>query len=188
LRAVPSIPSPDPPLTDGEVVLRVLGPQDVADFYRGVADPSVAPYWSRSFADETEALAYIEEYVPERMAEGSGIVLAVLGAPDGGFLGITMLFAADWHNLSVGIGWWLVPEARGRGGATAAVRIFCDWVFDTVGLERIQADIDLDNLASQRLAERIGFTREGIRRGLFRDGDARADLYCYGLLATDRAR
>ena len=182
---MPAIPAPDPPLSDGSVVLQVLSPEDVAGFYRGVTHSSVAPFWSRTFADEGEALSYITEFVPERMSEGSGIVLAVRGVPDGDFLGITMLFGADWNTRSVGIGWWLLPEARGRGAATAALRLFCVWVFDTVGLERIQADIDLDNFASQRLAERIGFTREGIRRGLFPEGDGRADLYCYGLLATD---
>ena len=63
-----------------------------------------------------------------------------------------------------GVGYWLVPAARGRGVATRAVRLLARWAFDSLGVVRLELTCGPDNVASQRVAERCGFTREGLMR------------------------
>jgi [ribosomal protein S5]-alanine N-acetyltransferase len=83
------------------------------------------------------------------------------------------------------LGYWIDRAAAGRGMASLAVALVCDHAFGPVGLHRLQADIRPENGPSQRLAERLGFTREGLlRRYLDIDGDWR-DHLTYALLAED---
>ena len=83
------------------------------------------------------------------------------------------------------LGYWIDRSVAGRGMASLAVALVCDHAFGAAGLHRVQADIRPENLPSQRLVERLGFTREGLlRRYLDIDGDWR-DHLAYALLAED---
>ena len=83
------------------------------------------------------------------------------------------------------LGYWIDRAVAGRGMASLAVALVCDHAFGPVGLHRLQADIRPENVPSQRLVERLGFTREGLlRRYLDIDGDWR-DHFTYALLAED---
>ena len=85
------------------------------------------------------------------------------------------------------MGYWLAPQARGRGYATAAVRLVARWGFDRLGLARLELFTDVDNVASQNVATRCGFRREGLLRShlLVRSRGERRDSLVYGLLAED---
>ena len=72
----------------------------------------------------------------------------------------------------VEFGYWLAPEARGRGIATRALRLIAGWSL-AGGYIRLELFTHPDNIPSGRVAERAGFTREGLRRAwdLDRDGN-----------------
>jgi RimJ/RimL family protein N-acetyltransferase len=57
------------------------------------------------------------------------------------------------------VGYWMAPEARGRGLATAATRAVTAWVFATYGPSRIALHAEPVNVASCRVAEKCGFER-----------------------------
>lgn len=83
------------------------------------------------------------------------------------------------------LGYWIDRGVAGRGMASLAVALVCDHAFGELGLHRLQADIRPENGPSQRLVERLGFTREGVlRRYLDIDGEWR-DHLAYALLADD---
>ena len=63
---------------------------------------------------------------------------------------------------SAGIGYWLLPQARGRGLATRAVRLLSDWAFADLELARLRLFTEPENERSQRVAERCGFMRQGV--------------------------
>jgi RimJ/RimL family protein N-acetyltransferase len=100
-------------------------------------------------------------------------------------LGCVSLFDVDAANASAATGYWLAPHGRGRGAATHAVRLLTGWALATLGLARIQLTCAPDNLASQRVAERCGFTREGLLRSHMAFKGGRRDTLVYGLVAED---
>jgi RimJ/RimL family protein N-acetyltransferase len=80
------------------------------------------------------------------------------------------------------IGYWLVEAARGRGIASHAVRLLAGWAFGTLGLARLELTCAPENTASQAVAERCGFTREGVLRSHMAFKGARRDTVLYALL------
>jgi RimJ/RimL family protein N-acetyltransferase len=65
----------------------------------------------------------------------------------------------DWPGTEVG--WGLITEAYGRGYATEAARATIDWAFETLGWREVIHCIAPDNVASQRVAERLGAVNRG---------------------------
>jgi [ribosomal protein S5]-alanine N-acetyltransferase len=108
------------------------------------------------------ALEWIERQRRKRAA-GTVLALAIQGRDDDRALGNVNLAALDGRGGEAEVGYWLVPEARGRGLVTAAASLLIDWGLREHGLERIEFAILPENLASQRVAERLGATPEGIR-------------------------
>ena len=111
---------------------------------------------------EAEALAWIERQRHKR-ASGTVLALAIQDRDDDRALGNVNLARLAGDGREAAIGYWLVPEARGRGLATAAVSLLIDWGLSEHGLERIEFAILPQNLPSQRVAQRLGATPEGIR-------------------------
>lgn len=100
---------------------------------------------------------------------------------------ITLHFSANDPTLA-GVGYWLRPEGRGRGAATAAVRLLAGWAFEALSIQRLHLTTAIDNLASQRVAERAGFTLEGRLRGWMPTAEGRRrDSLMFSLLPSDRA-
>ncbi len=74
----------------------------------------------------------------------------------------------------VGIGYMLVPKERGKGYGSEAVRLMVDYLFLGREIVRIQAETHPDNVASQKVLEKSGFTKEGlIRKSFFSRGSYR---------------
>jgi RimJ/RimL family protein N-acetyltransferase len=84
------------------------------------------------------------------------------------------------------IGYWVAPAARGRGIATTALKTLSRWAVEDLGLKRLELMTDPENIASQRVAKKAGFRREGIRRSAleYRDG-TRRDSVMFSLLADE---
>lgn len=84
------------------------------------------------------------------------------------------------------VGYWLAAEARGRGVTAAALLALSRWAFEELGLGRVELVTDPDNVASQRVAEKAGFTREGVLRSILVDRDgSRRDGVMFSLLPGD---
>jgi len=83
------------------------------------------------------------------------------------------------------IGYVLISSERGKGYCSEAVQLAVDYLFRSRDIVRIQATTHNENVASQKVLERVGFQREGrIRRGMFAWGNW-ADLYLYSILRED---
>lgn len=80
------------------------------------------------------------------------------------------------------MGYWLAPSARGRGLATRTVRLPAQWAFTRLSIARLELTCAPDNIASQRTAERCGFTREGVLRSHIPFRGGRRDTVVFGLL------
>ncbi|MER5431201.1 GNAT family N-acetyltransferase [Streptomyces sp. NPDC002588] len=154
---------------------RVSGMND-ADVRRWLPVPR--PY------TEAMALDWCVREAEQRRRTGDGLHLAIVDERDT-FLGDICLKHTDWRLGQTEIGYWTSPHARGRGIATAACRTLSQWALMTTHIVRVVLVAATGNIASQRVAERCGFSYEGTARSggiLF---DDRTDLKVYSLLRTD---
>jgi RimJ/RimL family protein N-acetyltransferase len=94
------------------------------------------------------------------------------------------VIASRRHRDNYEIAYLASERGRGRGLMSSAVRLLCDWLFDE-GVGRIEIRTHPDNKASQRLAERCGFRREGRERSSIWLHGARHDALVWSLLPTD---
>jgi RimJ/RimL family protein N-acetyltransferase len=109
--------------------------------------------------------------------------MAITGAAEPGRVwGGTSLYDADRDQGRAAIGYWLAPHARGRGVATATVRLLAGWAFAALAVERLELTCAPDNLASQRVALRCGFVREGVVRAHMRFQGGRRDTMVFSCL------
>jgi RimJ/RimL family protein N-acetyltransferase len=126
---------------------------------------------------------WLERYERGR-EEGTREGFAIVDAQDGSFLGIAVAVRLDEAAGEAELGYILAPEARGRGAATEALRQLTDWGFAR-GLKRLELRVDGDNEASKRVAERCGYTHEGVLRSVYFKEGRRSDLFIYSLLPGD---
>ncbi|WP_158890101.1 GNAT family N-acetyltransferase [Amycolatopsis anabasis] len=91
-------------------------------------------------------------------------------------------------SMAWNIGIKLLPAARRRGLSSAAGLLLARYLFDTTGLDRVQATVDAGNLPGWRGLETAGFHREGVLRGVVRRGGQRRDVVYYSLLRSDLDR
>jgi RimJ/RimL family protein N-acetyltransferase len=174
---------PAPPLADDVVMLRPWRRADVPAMLRGFRDPVVRRFsWPESPPDtEEDALSYVAEQDQARVL-GEELSFALVEPEDAGvLLGGGSLYDVRLELSRASVGYWLVPEARGRGVATHAVRLLARWAFAELGIARLELACSSDNEASQRVAGRCGFVREGLLRSQLPVADGRRDTVVYRL-------
>lgn len=130
------------------------------------------------------ARAWLDMYEQGRR-DGTRESFAVLDEDDGSFLGIALAPVIKAEERTVELGYVIAPHARGRGVATAALRRLTEWAFTELGAERAELLISVDNTASQRVAERGGYVREGVLRSTFVKQGVREDTEIWSRLPTD---
>ena len=79
------------------------------------------------------------------------------------------------------IGYWVAPEVAGRGITPTAVALVCDYLFNVVGIHRIEIDIRPENLSSLRVVEKLGFRYEGLKERYIHINGAWRDHYIFAL-------
>lgn len=95
-----------------------------------------------------------------------GVALPFSITVDGRFAGqLTLGNVVRGALRSAWVGYWVDSELTGRGVATGAVALAVDHAFGPVGLHRIEATVQPDNLASLRVLDKLGFREEGLLRG-----------------------
>jgi len=104
---------------------------------------------------------------------------------DGTFLGVALAPRVDRDAQEVELGYIVAREARGRGVATEVVRRLTRWAFDEAGALRVYLLIDVANAASERVAERAGYTREGVMRSVWLKPGRRIDQAVWSRLPSD---
>ena len=180
------LPHPDPPLTDGTVLLRRWAESDIGCVEEGSRDPDI-PSGTTVPAKFTaaEGLAWIERQWG-RHEKGEGLSLAIADAGSNEALGnINLLFRRQPGTVE--IGYWLIERSRGRGLGSRAIALLARWAVTEAGLARVEALVVPDNIASQRVLEKVGFRREGHLRSYLVFDDRRADALVYSLLPSDLA-
>ncbi len=146
------------------LVLRRFRAEDAAALAAYRNDPEVARYQSWSVPYSLDKARYsVQTMIAADPSMPGWFQWAVEHAGERVLIGDVGVNLAD--NLrQAEVGYTLAPERQGQGYATEAVRAVLDHAFTVLGLHRVSAECDARNDRSARLLERLGFTREGLRR------------------------
>jgi RimJ/RimL family protein N-acetyltransferase len=170
-------------LRDEDLLLRPMNEGDADAVYEACQDLEIQR-WIQVIPSpytEADASAYVEE-ARRSWADGKGGSFAIVDATSGELVG-----AIGVRLGEIGaVGYWVKREARGREVATRAVGLLSRWALTEGGVERLELLTNPDNLASQRVAEKAGFQREGLLRSRMRRRDGqRSDSVIFSLLPGD---
>jgi [ribosomal protein S5]-alanine N-acetyltransferase len=175
---------PEPPLADDVIRLVPVEPRHETGFDALLADADVRTYTRVPSAPPAGfAATWLGRYL-DGWRDGSRAGFAI-EAHDGEFLGLGMFVQIDHDGRQGEIGYVVGPAARGRGVATRTLRLLTDWGLSGLGLERIELWIDVANPASERVAEQVGYVRDGVLRSYWFKEDIRGDFGIWSRLRTD---
>jgi [ribosomal protein S5]-alanine N-acetyltransferase len=167
-------------LEDEAIVLRLLEDDDALALASAIGSDPDLDRWTRI------PFPYTEDDAREFIASTEESAFAILDRSSGELLG--GIGARTFDMAIVDIGYWVKADARGRGVATRALVLVARFAFDELGAGRVQLTTELDNLASQRVAEKAGFSREGVLRSYLDFKGRRRDAVMFSLLAEDLAQ
>ena len=175
-------------LTDGIVAIRRYREGDAELLCRAVRESiaEISPWLP--WCHEGYSIEESRDFVATRNVRSQGdewYSFAVLDRSSGRFLGgVGINFINRVHQFA-NLGYWVRTSAAGRGVATRATRLAARFGFAELGLNRIEIIAAVDNIASQRVAERAGAVREGILRHRLSINGVPHDAVLYSLLRED---
>ena len=154
-------------VADGTIVLRPWSAADADAIVLRINDASIGLYLDLIPQPYTTADAHDWfAMTAEGWRNGTNATFGIhVDDLEGAVGGVGVRFLSDLDEGCAEIGYWVAAEARRRGIATAATLLAARWAFDEVPeLARLQLRADVENVASNRVAEKAGFTREGVLR------------------------
>lgn len=162
---------------------------DVATWLRGRSDPEFLR-WNTvllEVSDLAGARASLDKQARSE-ADGACAHYCVTDADTGVVLGHIGLNMIDRVMRVARVGYWVLPEARGRQVASRALRLVSRWAFDELDLQRLELGHAVGHDVSCRIAEKCGFLYEGtLRDAMFESGrlDAFRGVHLHARVATD---
>lgn len=179
-------------IADGErlagdaVYLRLIEPSDCGEQYlHWLRDPEVNRFLETRWTEQTPET--IREFVTAMRSSLDDYLFAIVRIESGEHVGNIKVGAINRVHQHCEVGYFIGDrEMWGKGIATEAIRLATQFAFERLGMHRAQAVVDVDNPASAKALERVGYKKEGtLREKLFMDGRWN-DQLLYGILAADK--
>ena len=175
-------------LTDEVILLRQYREGDAAQLFGAVRESIAEVSRWLPWCHENYSIAESREFVASRRDASQGdewYSFAVFEKSSGAFVGgVGLNFINRVHQFA-NLGYWVRTSATGRGFATRATRLAARFGFEQLGLHRIEIVAAVNNLPSQRVAEKAGALREGVaRKRLLIRGESQ-DAVVYSITPED---
>lgn len=180
-------PTPGCPVETPRLVLQPVRAGDLDDLLVVNGDAETTrflPY--AAWGGPDDARAWFDR-IGGQVAAGDAVQLVVAEREGGRVIGALVLMRFDDPSRRAEVGYVLGRAHWGRGLMREALQAAVAWAFGPLGLRRLEAELDVRNVASARLLERVGFEREGLRRARWARRGELIDAAVYGLLAADVA-
>jgi RimJ/RimL family protein N-acetyltransferase len=175
-------------LTDGLVAIRKYREGDAELLYEAVRESIAEVSVWLPWCHEGYSIEESRDFIATRNIRSQGdewYSFAVLDAASGRFLGgVGINFINRIHQFA-NLGYWVRTSAAGHGVATRATKLAARFGFEELGLNRIEIVAAVNNLASQRVAERAGAVREGILRKRLSINGLPHDAVLFSLVVED---
>ena len=175
-----------PRLIGSRIMLREYQSEDFASIRSWVNDAQVTRYLSTRFwAPQTTVDT--QEFLSRMMQSSHNAFNYVIAdAQDGRYIGQLDMFRVDWRLRQGEIGMVIAgAEDRGRGYGTEALELLAAFAFNSLGLERIELEVHMENAAALRCYQKAGFTQEGVKRHAYYNDGRFADLGMMSILRED---
>jgi ribosomal-protein-serine acetyltransferase len=144
-----------PALGDGPMLNRAIA-ESFAELHQWMP-------WAAQLPTVEESERYVRDAAANYLRR-SDLPLFLRERSSGEFIGASGLHRIDWSVPRFEIGYWCRTSRVGRGYVTEAVAAITRFVFDVLHAERVEIRTDTANTRSWRIAERLGFTLEGVLR------------------------
>jgi RimJ/RimL family protein N-acetyltransferase len=168
-----------------ELLLREPRDADIDVVAPAFLDPAIGDEAGLPPVGAAELRVMLRELLPGMRAQGLLAPYLIEEVDSRTILGGATLHHFDPMRDAVEVGYWLFVEARGRGVATRSVQGLSRHAF-AKGIYRVEAHVRVGNDASERVLERAGFAREGVKRRYLRRQDGtRHDATLFARLADD---
>ncbi|PYY84801.1 GNAT family N-acetyltransferase [Pseudomonas sp. TKO26] len=175
-----------PVIRTPRLILRELVPSDIPALFAIHSDAEAMQWFGTDpITDYQQAEQLLALFASWRTLPNPGVRWGIERHAEPGLLGTCGLCKWNRQWRSCAIGFELARAAQGQGLMTEALEAILDWGFAHMTLNRIEAQVHPQNLASLRLLERMGFVREGLSRQAGYWLGAHHDLVQYGLLRAD---
>jgi RimJ/RimL family protein N-acetyltransferase len=172
-------------LTTERLRLQPFTPDDAEEVRAACQDPDIqrwvpavpVPY-ERHHAEE-----FIGLIVPDGWRSDTAYTLSVRPREGGPIVASTSLHhprSGTWE-----IGFWTAKEHRGCGYATETALAMARWAFTELACTRLEWRAEVGNTGSRAVAEKAGFTVEGIQRAGFYGRGTLRDCWIASLLPSD---
>ena len=174
------------PILESDCIrLRGIEEKDIDRLYTLFSNPQVMRYWSRGpMTNRQEAIDYANTII-EGFATRNVLNWIIADLESDQMIGTCTLYEINPQHARAGLGYALMPEYWGKGLAHDAASLAISYGFLELGLHRIEADTEPNNLRSNKVLERFGFQREGLLRERFFHPDGLQDSLIFGLLKPE---
>ncbi|CAN5166231.1 N/A [soil metagenome] len=174
-------------LDSRRLTVRALEEGDLADLMAINGDDAVTRYLPyASWNSSADGQAWFER-MRNIEASGTAVQLVVVEKLSARVVGTCLLFHLEAASARAEIGYVLGRAQWGQGLMLEALQALVTHAFGPLGLRRLEAEVNPDNLASCRLLERLGFTAEGLLRQRWVAKGQACDIRFFGLLRDDPA-
>jgi RimJ/RimL family protein N-acetyltransferase len=178
-------PVNQPTLTAGELTLRPWRASDADAVHAACQDPEIVRWTTIPFPYERQHAAdFVGPLSANAWAHKTAANFAVVDAA-GTLVGSFGLVRMNPSQGVAEVGYWVAPAARRRGVARRAAAAVTRWALHDVGFARVELLAAAQNAGSRRVAERIGFTQEGVLRSAAAGRGERQDLVLYSRITGD---
>ena len=181
-------PTEVPTLTRGLINLRKPELKDTQAVYDGCQDPLIPRFTAISANySMAHALDYVQRVEASlRTQRELPLVIEYGNGDDRKFAGTISFHSISVKNSVGEIGYWMSESMRGKSIATTAVRMLTDYGFATIGFKRVEAMVDIENIASTKLLTSAGYQREGLlRKKISRDDGRQVDMYLFAAIPEE---
>ncbi|MBP4137884.1 GNAT family N-acetyltransferase [Flavobacterium geliluteum] len=152
--------NPFPVITTERLLLKRITNEDVAEIFELRSNPETMKYIPRPLVKTTEdALEHIT-MIEDKIETNTGINWGITLKGNPKLLGIIGYYRLQPENYRAEIGYMLLPNYHGKGIIPEAINKLIDYGFDELHLHSIEAVIDPENLASEKVLQKCGFVKE----------------------------
>ncbi|MCU0521933.1 MAG: GNAT family N-acetyltransferase [Anaerolineae bacterium] len=153
-----------PTLETERLVLREIRLSDAGDIFAFAGDPEVQKWNGGPVEDIATLRKDMEENPRDAAGAWKTLQWGITLRPDDTVIGGVSLHNWDKRHNRAEVGYTIAKAYWRQGIGTEAVRAVVRFAFEELHLHRVEAFPTMDNTASVRLLEKLGFTREGTAR------------------------